>query len=244
VAGSATDAHYKGFIHALDALFDLAIATDQGPRGRQAATVARRKLALLQDFSAVRQALDEAPDNLPMGRSMAMFFLHMSPAVFQRHLKEGPHPFASDQHPPSKGEVNAWFTALMGAKHALTLQIEPLRLGRDNKNGRRYLLDASGAILADAEISSINTQDALYAIEHGGSIRILRLDEALVSPWADPLERAGWAAGWTRWLNHRRDALTTELAATTKALSQAQDQDLQSTTGPAKPSTKRSEGQL
>lgn len=224
----------RGYEQAVESLLDEAMAPT--PQERLRLKKERIRLQGLPDFNHVREALDKAPGSLFMSRATAAYYLAMSPHVFQKHVRNSKaHPFVGSKGGASKAEVDAWFAEVVKAKHIKTLPTPNiLRVGRDAVDDRRpYLVDESGVILADAEIGMLNLEDASYALDHNAGIRILKLDEALGLPWANPLERKTWAVGRQRILQHR-------LEEAQRALVEARKQDLeaslpQATEAPRKP---------
>lgn len=194
----------RGYEQAVEVLFDEALAPT--PQERLRLKKERIRLQGLPDYNHVREALDKAAGSLHMSRATAAYYLAMSPHVFQQHVRRSTtHPFAGAKGGATKGEVDAWFAELVKNKH-IKKHASPdiLRVGRDEVDDRRpYLVDKAGVILADAKITMLPLEDAIYAIDHGGGIRILYFDIALGMPWANPLERKPWAAGRQRILQHR-----------------------------------------
>lgn len=208
----------RGYEQAVRTLHAPSLATD--PRARRAEAQRLRNLEASQDFQGVRHALDAAPGDLSMSHATASFYLGMTPGIFQKNLRLGPHPFGQPPSEASKDAVDAWFTGLVQAKHIKDVpQPRPLRLGRDLSNGRPYLLDASGVILADGQISSIGPEDANQALALGAGIRILSLGKALALPWRDTAERAAWAG-------YRLEVLRREASRANRELEEAQRQPI------------------
>ena len=221
MATSAAEAWDRGYQQAIKVIFDLAMAYgDKAEKIRL--TRERDALEHAGDYQGVRAQLDAAHDDLLMSRPTAQFYLCMSPGSFKTALARGPHPFEEPNGGATKGAVDRWFKELVAAKHADEIpKVHPLRVSRDLRSGRPFLVDVSGAILADGAISNIGAADLAAALGQGAGIRILTLDSALAQPWRNKVEREQWAA-W-------RHLVLTEAINDAKArLRDAEAQDLAS----------------
>jgi len=206
MATSETEAHQSGYLKAVEALFDEALA----PTPKERAEARRKRQELESSFDdpdayrSVRAALDKADDGFWMQRSTAQFYLRMSPTTFKKALGRGPHPFEAPNGGAMKKDVLGWFEGAVTAKHADKVGISPVaRMGRDSKSGRPYLVRDDGVILADGEITSLSREDVLQALETGGDLRVMTLSKAMASPWASNGEWLPWADGNIRMLQAR-----------------------------------------
>jgi hypothetical protein len=181
------------------------------------------------DYKTVRQALDAQPDDFYMSRTMVQFYLRMSPASFKQALARGDHPFGNSKAGrvskagATKGEVDAWFARVVAEKWKREPTIKPLRRGRDLETGRPYLVDDTGTILADAEVSTLDPGDVAYAISLGASLRVLSTTRALGEAWRCPEEKKPWKS-------ERFDMLMREADEAMEAVAAARRQDLGLTT--------------
>lgn len=188
-----------------------------------------RKLEFAEDYQGVRKALDAKPDSHYMSRFTVMFYLAMSPEVFKKAMQRAPHPFGDHQAGATKGEVDAWFSRIVAAKHAEEMpHVRPMRVSRDLETGRPYLVDVTGVILADGVVSNIQPEDVAYAKSLGAGLRILPLNIALAQPWRDPVERKAWA-------DFRQKVLQDTIDSARENLDQAKQQDLDAVYSPKQP---------
>jgi hypothetical protein len=195
MALSQEEGWYRGYDGAVEALIRAGI---------EKGTHRRRDLLIASDYSGVRRTLDKAPDTLFVSRSTAAFYLGMSPKTFQTKLKKGPHPFIEPRGGASIGAVRVWFEKLVHDKHAQAVpDPKTIRQGRATLNDRPYLIDASGMILADAEVCGIPVADIADALARGGSVVVLTLADAVEQPWRKDTVRGPWAAGYLRLLRQQ-----------------------------------------
>lgn len=179
--------------------------------------MARVLLLAEENFSGVRQSLDDMDDDFYMSRSMVLFYLGVSPGTFRRMLKEGPHPF-EPRKGATKGVVDAWHKKrLLGAMGVPGEEIT--RWGRDLHTGRPYLVTKTGVILSDAQVSHLRPEDVTKAVLGGAGIRIMNLVTALSKEWEDPVARKAWAGV-------RMHLLGEQLAAVERAIDVAREQDM------------------
>lgn len=231
MATSLSEGWDRGYQQAIVILND---ETKVKGRSEKAATKRKREeLEHTGDYRGVRKALDAAPDSLYMSRFTAQFYLGMSPGTFKQALARGPHPFEGLRGGATKGDVDKWFSTTVLAKHADIMPTFKIKsLSRDLSSGRPYLVDISGTILADGDISNIDPADVAYAASMGAGMRILSLDTALESPWRSTVEREAWGVVRRSWLQEN-------LEAAQNALTRASQQDLQLNTpkaqGPKRP---------
>jgi hypothetical protein len=238
---SLAEAERAGYESAIKVLFQAPPLTEPElkalPQAQQAATRAeqnarrqlRRNLMAGTDYKTVRQALDAQPDDFYMSRTMVQFYLRMSPASFKQALARGDHPFGNSKAGrvskagATKGEVDAWFARVVAEKWKREPTIKPLRRGRDLETGRPYLVDDTGTILADAEVSTLDPGDVAYAISLGASLRVLSTTRALGEAWRCPEEKKPWKS-------ERFDMLMREADEAMEAVAAARRQDLGLTT--------------
>lgn len=222
MATSLKEGWDRGYQQALTIVINENLATtvsEQRERKRQ-----REEMEHSADYQGVRQALDAAPDEIFMSRNTAQFYLGMSPGVFKKALERGPHPFAEPRGGATKGEVDQWFHDMLKIKHADVMpNVQPLRVSRDLSSGRPYLVDISGTIMADGQISNLDPRDVAYAASIGAGIQILSLSSALAQPWRDPVERNMWAG-------LREFLLEQKVLKVNKAVAKAKDQDMKAMT--------------
>ncbi|WP_303749303.1 hypothetical protein [Stenotrophomonas pigmentata] len=195
---STSQGTYQGYIRSVEALFDQAMQQAQSPSDeKQAAIELADRLPGFEEHSlAVRQALDVLPPEFVFTQSMAMFYLGYSEDLFKARLVQGPHPFKRGKK-TTKAEVDEWHEEILQRKHADDLpEIDTSFRGRDPLSERVYIIDKSGAVVSDGQISSIDSNALAKVLTKGGSIRILSLTQALMQPWASMDERAPWAAGY------------------------------------------------
>lgn len=200
---STSQGTYQGYIRSVEALFDRAMQQAQSSaQEKQAAIELADRLPGFEDHSLpVRQALDALPPEFVFTQSMAMFYLGYSEDVFKARLVQGSHPFKRGKK-TTKAEVDEWHQEILKRKHADHLQeIDASFRGRDPLSERFYIIDKSGAVVSDGQISSIDSNALAKVLTNGGSIRILSLTQALMQPWASKEERAPWAAGYVRLLH-------------------------------------------
>lgn len=200
---STSQGTYQGYIRSVEALFDDAMHQAQCPaQGKLAAIELAERLSGFEDHSfPVRHALDALPSDFVFTQSMAMFYLGYSEDVFKARLLQGPHPFKRGKK-TTKAEVDAWHEEVLRRKHADHLhEIDTSFRGRDPLSERVYIIDKSGAVVSDGQISSIDSNALAKVLTNGGSIRILSLTQALMQPWASKEERAPWASGFVRLLH-------------------------------------------
>jgi hypothetical protein len=204
MATSRTEGWERGYQQAIEELYTG--ASDGTNREQAAKRTARRELEDSGNYAGVRQALDTAPDDLPMSRHTAQFYLGMSPGSFTKALARNPppHPFAGTRGGATKGEVDRWFRELVAGKHAKAMpEVRVRRVARDLTSGRPYLVDDTGVILADGEVTYIHPLDTAYIASLGAGLRILSLGTALGMPWRSQIERQAWAGFRERRLERR-----------------------------------------
>lgn len=214
MALSQEEGWQRGYDAAVEELFDRAVSEADDGKSRAQAEIDRRDRLKTSNYSALRRVLDEAPDSLFVSRATAAFYLAMSPKTFQAKLKKGQHPFAMPRGGATMGEVKAWFEKLVQDKHKnMVAGPQTLRRGRATLNDRPYLVDASGKILADAEVCGIPEKDIAEALALGGGVVVLTLAEAVEQPWHDPAVRGPWSAGYLRLLRHNLRIAEARIAA-------------------------------
>lgn len=179
--------------------------------------MARALLLAEENYSGVRQSLDDMDDDFYMSRPMVTFYLGVSPGTFRRMLKDGPHPF-EPRKGAKKGVVDAWFKKRLVGEMG-TPGEEIVRWGRDLNTGRPYLVTNTGVILSDAQVSHLRPEDVTEAVLGGAGIRIMNLQTALAGEWADPDARKAWAGV-------RMHLLGEQLAAVEQAMGVAREQDM------------------
>lgn len=212
---SKTQADIAGYRQAVDAIYDS--RSDWRERGL---------LQAEENFSGVRQSLDDMDEDFYMSRPMVTFYLGVSPGTFRRMLKEGPHPF-EPRKGAKKGVVDAWFKKRLVGEMG-TAGEEIVRWGRDLNTGRPYLVTNTGVILSDAQVSHLRPEDVTEAVLGGAGIRILNLQTALAGEWADPEARKAWAGV-------RMQLLGEQLASIEQAIIEAREQDMDAELTAAEP---------
>ena len=193
MAESREDYHAIGYEDAVNALFD----TKSLSRADRTQLLGQ----VNEGFAVVRRLIDAQDDSLDMSRAMAMFYLDMSPGVFQKHRRRNKGPFKDPRGGATKGEVTAWFASLMSTKHHV-VESSFEELSRSVKDARPYFVTKKGEIVSDGAVGDYRNEDVLravaHAIEAGGSIRIMTLAEALERPWIFPEHRRIWGGALIR----------------------------------------------
>ena len=231
MATSAVDAHRIGFQKAIEALFDDALvpALERRQKRKERQSLERASdQSTLAPYRTVREKLDEADDSFEMTRTTAQFYLHLSPTAFKQALARGDHPFAPPNGGAPKGEVDAWFKAVVLRKHQDVLEdLDPHRVvtvSRDMDSGRPYLVHQSGAILADGQVTSIAPKDVETAFRLGAGIRIFSLTQAMGERWEDAFERQVWAQGRMRVIDQDLADATAAVERAAAALKQVPEE--------------------
>lgn len=239
---SAKQAFESGYEQVIKLLYDEELATTAAEKSR----LRKERVRLVgqvgdpEAYGAVRATLDAKPGDFMMSRAIAQFYLGMSPATFKAALKRGKHPFAEPNGGAPKGRVMAWFRETVARKHAAEVPKSVVaRVSRDLSTGRFYLVDESGVILADGQVSLISPADVEFAFKKGAGLRIYTLTEAMAAPWASISERAPWAAGRLRVIEAHAAEAQRALDAWSAARREAVAQDLEATLPAAKPATRR-----
>lgn len=211
---AAISSDYPGYVRAVEALFDEAMDHAATPKDQKAAFNARadRLTGYGKHNHAVRDALDALPGDFIFTQQMAIFYLGYGVETFQVRLKQGPHPFKRGKK-TTKDEVDAWHREVLKRKHAKELsELRPVNRGRDLLSGRVYLVDKSGAIVSDGEITHTKADVLRDALNSGGTFKILKLADALSQPWTTMEARAPWATGYVKLLRQQVSAIETRIA--------------------------------
>lgn len=202
---SAETTETEGFTKALDWLFQRRIvATSKEKVDLSTAESANPKLTR----SYLREMIREkAPPDMPMTRKVAAFYLGIALAQLEVWLKdpdvESPFKYSKQA---TKAEVEAFAQAFLANKHRDDLDdIQPIGGFWDSKD-RFYVIDESGAILADAEWNGFRQEDIAVWVEaigrSGMDMDVLKLSEAMEKPWTHASEKEPWLSRWTELLEH------------------------------------------
>ena len=199
---AAISSDYPGYVRAVEALFDEAMEQASTPKEQKAVFNARadRLTGYGTYNNEIREALDRLPGDFVFTKQMAIFYLGYAVDTFELRMEQGPHPFKRGKK-TTKTEIDAWHREVLKRKHVNELKKPNLIVrGRDLDSGRVYLIDKSGAIVSDGEITHAKADDLLAALNGGGTFRILKLADALSQPWTTKEARAPWADGYVKLL--------------------------------------------